>query len=92
VIFGVLRHHGGRIAEENLARSPVGEFGSGGATRRERLRDLRGGCRGIAHWPIRDCSYGGAGLTIYTVVHKRWRVIICDRCNPPITGGRHYGG
>ena len=23
VIFGVLRHHGGRIAEENRARSPV---------------------------------------------------------------------
>jgi hypothetical protein len=33
LIFGVLRHHGGRIAEENLARSPVS-----GSTRRSLTR------------------------------------------------------
>ena len=36
VIFGVLRHHGGRIAEENLARSPVS-----GSTRRSLTRGAR---------------------------------------------------
>ena len=56
MIFGVLRHHGGRIAEENLARSPVSASvrrsltrGAITSTAPAEVEDLAGLVRAVAH-------------------------------------------